>query len=345
MALGIFSTYRAGENRVTSSLLAVIRSLSIDRMQRIVGAMLGDETELIEFSNQPGKGKPGVPDATIAGSFRILFETKTERKFDQDAFERQLERHLDRLDGKTGKEYLVALTPNSEPPAAVNVLTKEGQVGAGRLIWASFAQLSDAFDELFVDPQEVIGEREAFLIRELQAMFDADGLLGEPEDVLVVAARRAWPFYERYGFYTCQANRSFRPVGHLAFYAGGEIKQQIAQIVYPDPPEAYEAVDIAAATDDESDPWLFKKLQQFKAAEPEKWAKFGVAKVVRLTPSTESPESDSESGTIDLGRAIANDKTSHSGRSTAFTMGHRYVRLNRLTDPNVTTTLQLIAKE
>ena len=58
MALGIFSTYRAGENRVTSSLLAVLRSLSIDRMQRIVGAMLGEaSTELIEFSNQAsGRG-------------------------------------------------------------------------------------------------------------------------------------------------------------------------------------------------------------------------------------------------------------------------------------------------
>lgn len=35
----IFSTYSTGENRVTASILAVLRSLSLDRIQRLLGAL------------------------------------------------------------------------------------------------------------------------------------------------------------------------------------------------------------------------------------------------------------------------------------------------------------------
>ena len=76
----IFSTYSQGENRVTASFLAVIRSLSLDRIQRLLGALLEQsEFELVRFENQPSKGGDGVPDAIIQSSMRLLVETKTER--------------------------------------------------------------------------------------------------------------------------------------------------------------------------------------------------------------------------------------------------------------------------
>ena len=76
----IFSTYSTGENRVTASFLAVLRSLSLDRIQRLLGALLEQsEFELVRFENQPSKGGSGVPDAIIQSSIRLLIETKTER--------------------------------------------------------------------------------------------------------------------------------------------------------------------------------------------------------------------------------------------------------------------------
>ena len=68
------------ENRITASFLAVIRSLSLDRIQRLLGSLLEQsEFELIRFENQPSAGGEGVPDAIIQSSIRLLIETKTER--------------------------------------------------------------------------------------------------------------------------------------------------------------------------------------------------------------------------------------------------------------------------
>ena len=92
----IFSTYSTGENRVTASFLAVIRSLSLDRIERILGALLEQsEFELVRFENQPSKGGSGVPDAIIQSSIRLLIETKTERNGVRLP---QIERHIARLD-------------------------------------------------------------------------------------------------------------------------------------------------------------------------------------------------------------------------------------------------------
>ena len=357
MALGIFSTYRAGENRVTSSLLAVLRSLSIDRMQRIVGAMLGEtSTETVLFNNQVAKSEPvkdehgnvktrklkSVPDGEIRASFRLLIETKTK---DDKVDLGQLREHLERLNKKDESHKLVVLTPDTATPAEVVELTRPGEAGEGRVVWLSFADLSAAFDEMLDDADEVIGEREAFLVRELQAMFEADGLLDEPANVLVVAASRAWPFYKEHGFYTCQTNRPFRSVGYMAFYADGKIQPQVAKIVYPDPIDAYEAVDVVAAADDESDEWLCRKLRELNDADPNALARLGTTKIIRLTPPTTSTEAASEPGTVKLQKAILNDKKSHAGRTTAFTQKQTYVRLDRLTDKNVESTSDLLAED
>lgn len=58
----LFSTYRAGENRVTASILAVLRSLALHRTERLLGALMErSEFELVSFRNQPAKGGKGGP--------------------------------------------------------------------------------------------------------------------------------------------------------------------------------------------------------------------------------------------------------------------------------------------
>lgn len=70
--MSIFSTYSTGDNRVAASILAVLRSPSLDRIQRLLGGLLEQsEFELIRFENQPSKGGQGLPDGIIQSSIWI----------------------------------------------------------------------------------------------------------------------------------------------------------------------------------------------------------------------------------------------------------------------------------
>lgn len=53
----------------------------------------------------------------------------------------------------------------------------------------------------------IVREQARFLLSELVALCESDGLLSF-DDTVVVAAREAWPEYLRRGVYVCQANRA-----------------------------------------------------------------------------------------------------------------------------------------
>src|SRR5579864_2369185 len=215
----IFSTYSTGENRVTASILAVLRCLALPRIERILGALMEDaEFQLVRFQNQPAKGGKGIPDGEIGSSCRLLLETKLVRNgLNRD----QLERHLERLDTSTEKDRMVlVLTPDDAPPNLIAEINDE------RLVWSSFAALNQAMDEMLSGAEnemEVISEREEFLLRELQKMLIAEGLIGSSKEVLVIPARQAWEFYKQHHVYSCPSGRAFQPVKYIAFYTGNEI--------------------------------------------------------------------------------------------------------------------------
>ena len=213
----IFSTYRTGENRVTASILAVLRSLALRRTERLLGALMErSEFELVSFQNQTSKGGKGVPDASITASCRLLVETKIER----NAVRRdQIQRHLERLSAaQEAVKVLLVLTPDDTSPAALS------ELGDPRIAWASFAALDQAIEELLKDPSEVVSEREAFLLRELQAMLAEEELISAANDVVVVPARNAWPEYREFHAYVCQPKRPFQGVRRMAFYTAGAIQ-------------------------------------------------------------------------------------------------------------------------
>jgi hypothetical protein len=174
----IFSTYRTGENRVTASILAVLRSLGLQRTERILGAVMErSEFQLVSFQNQVARGGEGVPDATITASCRLVVETKIKRN---TVKLEQLRRHLERLnESPETTKLLLVLTPDEAQPAAL------AELADPRVAWSSFADLDQAIDELLGDRSEVISEREAFLLRELQVMLRQEELVFQANDVVV----------------------------------------------------------------------------------------------------------------------------------------------------------------
>ncbi len=81
MSNPLFSTYsqgenRVGENRVTSSILAVFERLSFVLVEQILQALCQEpEFPLLSFLNQPA-GKSSTPDGRIRASFAYWIETK-----------------------------------------------------------------------------------------------------------------------------------------------------------------------------------------------------------------------------------------------------------------------------
>lgn len=297
----IFSTYSTGENRVTASFLAVLRCLSLDRMSRLLGSLLEQsEFELIHFENQPSKGGTGVPDAIIQSSVRLLLETKTERNAVNLP---QLKRHLERLD-KSSEEtaLLLVLTPDDVRPKILDKLND------ARFAWASFAMLDQAIDEMIGAKYEVVSEREAFLLRELQSMLGAENLLANANDVAVVAARSAWPEYNELHAYVCQPNRSFQQVTRLGFYSKGVIYPLVPKIL-----ATFDEVEMRKNAHAGELGVLVNKLLKEEARPIG-----GLFKVLLLS-APDSPD------TLTLVNPISNDKRSKSGKPTAFTMGQRYV--------------------
>ena len=95
------------------------------------------------------------------------------------------------------------------------------------MVWFNFRTLHDAVDVALSDPTGTVSEQARFLLRELQALLVEDGLV-DSDDVVVVAARFAYPEYLKRGVYVCQAERVFRDgLTHMGFYANSAIQPHV----------------------------------------------------------------------------------------------------------------------
>jgi hypothetical protein len=326
----LFSTYTQGENRVTSTVIAVLEHVNNQLAEDILEA-LTDESDLslVSFDNQV-TGVDSVPDAAIKSSTSLWFETKTSR----DAVDKeQLENHLHALNQEKAElQRLIVLTPDARLPEEVVELEDE------RIVWANFDSLIDTIETVLERDMgnaeasmSVPTEREAFLLRELSRfLYDEDLVSGKEDRVLVVAARRAWPEYQEHGLYFCQANRSFKPVDHLAFYTDGEIK-----IAVPSVTDAIENIELTEeAVRDQPDlsqtqrGQLLDAVTQFRKEGSERYGE--TEKVIFLQDG------------IELDHPVRNDKTaSDSDRTVAFVQGHRYASFSNLREsPEYTTELE-----
>jgi len=311
----LFSTYRQGENRVTASMLAVFERIDVRVVERLLAASSGElSLDFVTFANQIARANGTVPDAIISASFKYLFEVKTERNAIRTG---QLQGHLAQLDGRHTHERLFAVTPDDARPQVIP--------DDPRIVWFSFLGLSQAIDALLNDPSELVFEHTRFLLRELQALFAADGLLGAQEDTVVVAARFAYPLYLSAEAYVCQARRTFRPtVTRIAFYAEGHIQAVVPRILYrqDEVPFTQAEVERLATSSENSQMHLSNVIKRLLESGERT---DGDVQQVFLLSSPIDP-----TNTLMLPRSIRNTKIDQNGKPVAWLMGQRYTRASAL---------------
>jgi hypothetical protein len=322
----LFSTYRGGENRVTSSMMAVFQRLELSLLERLLGAVAQESAlQLVAFANQPAGAGASVPDARMSAHFDYWFETKT---VPNALGAKQLSEHHKNLSEGAKHERLFIVTPDSERPAALDALDDE------RVIWFNFRAMSDAIDEILDDDTTFVGEQTRFLLRELQQLFAEDGLL-DVADTVIVAARFAWGEYKDHGVYICQPDRSFRPgLTHMGFYAHGAIQPTVAKILDQRPesitfdPATVETLRCGSPIDNRIADAIDASLAGETRPEGQPFRVFVLSR---------SPEE----GSVALGGPITNTTKAASGRTWAWTMGQRYTRLAALRTPGLATTSDL----
>ena len=326
MTTSLLSTYRQGENRVTSTFMAVLERLSLPNINRILGALMEDaDFSLVSIQNQP-KREHSTPDAVIGTGQSIVIETKTApNALSSDQVKRELkDLNVD--------ESLLILTPDESLPP---LLSKDPFLNDPRVIWSNFTRLAGVIENVLNgedDENEPPTEREAFLLREFLRMLKEDRLLFSAEDrVLVVGARLVYPLYKPLGVFITKASRTFRPSRHIAFYVNGKVEPVVPRIEFEIDrvqltPDGILSLQDAKARDRAC------KLRKDILCLNDPNVNYGVsdgfiAKVLVLS-------AHKDKGTINLKRG----PIIHDGKG-AFVQGHRYVTLESLKSASKTSEL------
>ena len=161
--------------------------------------------------------------------------------------------HLTSLTGH-GCERLFVLTPDADEPKEVATLREDGEP----VFWSSFAGLYEAICDTLSASDVMLLEHHELLLRELARLFKEDGLLTTPDDVVVVAAGNAYPFYRQHSLYVCQAGRGFSPhIERIGFYRSkghghrgpAAIQREFAEILWHRDGFDISAESIAALAD------------------------------------------------------------------------------------------------
>ncbi len=309
-------------------MVAVFERIDLSLLETVLAAAAGEASlRMVSFSNQPpGKGR-SVPDARISARFGYWFEVKTTR---MALGVPQLQEHLANLDDEGGDERLFVVTPDAEEPSAI------GKLGDNRVVWFNFRELYDAIEGAIADPAGAVAEQSRFLLRELQALLIEDGLV-DNDDVVVVAARFAYPEYLAHSVYVCQPERAFRGgLTHMGFYADGAIQRHVPRILFNEDLVLFTTEEVdRRRRGDERDQHIADAIELLLADGRREEGK--QSQIFSLS----GPD---DSRTVSLEQPIVNDTVAASGRPWAWTMGQRYASLAALTRPDVEVTSDLTTR-
>lgn len=349
----LFSTYSQGEDRITSTILAVLGRISHDFVTRIFSAFFEGEIEMIRFENQPS-GKDSRPDARLHATFSYWIETKAKPGAVEAS---QIKSHLDALDAEDEsyeEQRLLVLTPDAEEPEALKKVrdadrenredvSSEG--ATSRIAWANFSDFVEEIEgildgDIDLEQDETAPtERERQLLRELvRFLYASDVVQTTADEVLVVAAGRAWGEYKELDAYICQPERSFQPTERLAFYTNKTIKPAVPKIlgrvenVRLDEDGIEQWKENNNLGDDEDLAEMLEELtEQLRESKDDKGGpdQYGESHKVLFLSSSDDDD------TVHLDHAIE-----HTG-SSAFVQKQRYVGTEALLDSETTSTDQL----
>jgi hypothetical protein len=332
MANSIFSTYSTGENRVTSTILAVFERLSLSTVTRILQILVGDlELSLIKYENQV-RGTDSVPDGRIRGIFDYSIETKI---VTGDVKEKQIINHCVGL--KYDFSKLLVLTPDPVLPEILKGLMEKEPRCANRIIWANFDKMIEGISSV-LEESILLLDREKFLLSELRDFIFNEKLTSEDfsKKILVVPAGAAWQVYKKYHVYKCQPNRFFRPSSYMGFYADGEIKKHFPKILGYVENINIQTGDLANVeifpVNNANKEEIRKKLIKIKESlKPDEWDEESKFIVLSDIDSEETFQND---------YPIRNDKTSYSEKPTAFVQKQTYLNLDDLSGKRFTSELE-----
>lgn len=221
------------------------------------------------------------------------------------------------------------LTPDRSEPQLVR------QLADPRVTWFAFRDLGDAIDDVLADRYVEVPDLQRYLLRELLALFDRDGLLSAIDTVVVPVNAASYQLYREHSVYLCQPGRSIsEQAQYIAFYGDGEIKPEVARILHRQDEVVFESEIAAHVTGGscfgQTDPIYEKVLELIEAGDV---AEDTVLQMFVLS----GPDDDK---TIRLPRAIHGDAASSTGRHVAWTRNQRYVYSDDLrTGPQTTSKL------
>lgn len=321
MQTSLFSTYNTGENRITASTLAVFERLPLEVVSTILqnAGGISDDLESVHFENQV-VGPDSVPDAVIRGDFRWFFETKTTRGcYESEGHSRdQLRKHLGLL-SSGANAILFVLTPDLDEPDWI----RQREFGlvddeiSDRVVWISFRSLVDTILERVSSNSTQSSENERFLLRELAALYENEGLLSADDTVVVAAGKGAWCEYQEASVYVCQPGRSFREgVTYWAFYSDGGIQRLVPKVLGDVHRSVLFTEEEAGSRERSGDVEVAEAIRILLRLNTRSE---GDVLDLRILSRPDSPE------TIKLDRSVMNDSHSPTGRRTAWVQGQRYV--------------------
>lgn len=172
----------------------------------------------------------------------------------------------------------------------------------------------------------MVSEKGELLLRELQALFEVDNLLGDSRQVVVVPAGSAYRQYLDLFAYICQPRRPFKRVERMAFYCRGRIEREIPLIRH-----VVDDADFSRLHAEELKGSVEPTARELGAL-IERSLDTGIRqagqlqKVFLLT-------APSDPQTVQLEQPILNDATDANGRTTAWVMMQRYASLSPRSKP------------
>lgn len=208
----VFGCYSQSENKVTLALLKVLERAHGDSLLRnLIEAADGEDlpdNNIVLESQVTDTAQHSIPDGKI--SCQYAFQYFIESKLSEDIPAKQLQQHLETvhsLQEKNVNAHLIYITQHSQRPKE---LKEHNEV-----LWINWTTVTKCLREYEEDNNDPVLK---YLIEQFELFVRSNNVYDDSENrVLIVGGSSAESVALNYNFYACQANRSFRNTGYIAF--------------------------------------------------------------------------------------------------------------------------------